>query len=97
MAAVADSKKNALRVRNTRLLLTSPSTVLFEKLGVAQPARKSLAFYGTRWFITVCTGAHKPVLFWARWFQSTTIWPVSLIKASLIKQHPMNTYGAVEV
>jgi len=48
------------------------SRVVLERLLVTQMAKKFLAFYGTRRFITVFTTARQCTLSWATWIQSTS-------------------------
>jgi hypothetical protein len=59
--------------------LTAWSWFLLEKPPVTQPLKNFQTFYGTRWFITVFSGAfHWPVS-WARSIQSVPLHFISLI------------------
>jgi hypothetical protein len=80
-----------LCVYNVSHLLTPWSRVLFEKLTGLQLVKKSLAFYGTRRFITPLINARQLSLFWASPIQSIPPHPTSW-RSILLLSSPIYTW-----
>jgi hypothetical protein len=58
-----------------------------EKLTVTQLVKKFPSLYGNRRFITLFTTGRHCSLFWARWIQSTTSYPISLRCIVILSSH----------